>query len=298
MPVRILRPTLRQSERWNRCTFFEQSFYIRLITIADDYGRYEAHPALLASECFPYGDDGGLPVLAHQIDGMLRSLATKDLLYVYESEGKHYFQLTRWKERIRLEKGSRYPDPSKCKIVWKCQSDDWQMSDRCLSDVGNPENTQIPETGGLSKNDRQMPVIREQMTASPPTPTPAPATAPTPSTTAVKCVRVNLNQILPDKKAVLLGNGVEDLIGRLNGLYHRSPNDPWTYEEQHLCCEISKRPNWDSEWKDLMEYRYRLVAKRFFPQSILALLTSWTAQVDKSRTSKKNPSLFAGSKKV
>lgn len=186
MPVRILRPTLRQSERWNRCSFFEQSFYIRLITIADDYGRYEAHTALLASECFPYGNADGLPVLANEIDGMLRALASKDLLFVYEFDGKQYFQLTRWRERVRLEKGSHYPDPDKSKIVWKCQSHDWQMSDRCQSDVGNPEITQVSDRKQVARNDSQMTVTCQQIPASPPPPTPTSPPTPVPPAHGVR----------------------------------------------------------------------------------------------------------------
>lgn len=82
------------------------------------------------------------------VDGGLRSLASKDLLAVYESEGKEYIQLSRWKERAR-QQVSKYPDPKNCKIVW-----------------GN--------AGQMTANDSKC----CQLHASPPSPSPTPSPAP------------------------------------------------------------------------------------------------------------------------
>ena len=242
MPVRILRPTLRQSERWNRCSFFEQSFYIRLITIADDYGRYEAHPALLASECFPYGDADGLPVIATKVSGMLRSLASKDLLFVYESDGKQFFQLTRWKERIRLEKGSHYPDPEQAKIVWKCQSPDWQMSDRCLSDVGNPEIAEDAVNTTVIRNDSQMTVTCQQFPASPPTPVPTPTPTPTNRTSRFAPPSIDELELHGDKIGLPRGE-----VEKFQAYYE---SNGWRVGKNPMKCWKSAMSGWKTRWEE------------------------------------------------
>lgn len=141
MPQRILRQAIRQSKRWNRCTYFEQSLFIRLLTLVDDFARYEADGELIRSEAFPYGDPDGKVVPVTAIDSALLSIASKDMLLIYEFEGKKFMQLTRWKERVRADV-SRFPDPKECAL---------------LSNA----------------------VICQQMTASPPTEPPTPTKAPT-----------------------------------------------------------------------------------------------------------------------
>ncbi len=93
----------------------EQTLYIRILTLVDDYGRYEADAELIRSEAFPYGDPEGNPVAVPTIDSGLLSLASKDLVLLYETDGKRYLQLTRWKERVRSE--SKFPDPSNCVLL-------------------------------------------------------------------------------------------------------------------------------------------------------------------------------------
>ena len=150
MPNRILRASLRQSHRWNKCGFFDQVFYVRLLMLVDDYGRYEAHPQLLANECFPYGDPSGVPVTCQSIDKSLTVICSSGLARVYEVDGSKYIQLNRWKERVRTE--SKFPNPP----------NDSQMTVKCLS------------------SDRQM-------LASPPSPSPSPSPTPTPTPAASVC---------------------------------------------------------------------------------------------------------------
>src|SRR5579872_5815259 len=103
MPQRFLRPSIRQSKRWNRVSWFAQSLYMRLLTLVDDFARYDADPELLRSECFPYGDPDGKPIQVTTVDAALTTLAVKDMLLLYEKDGNKYLQLTRWQERNRSE---------------------------------------------------------------------------------------------------------------------------------------------------------------------------------------------------
>jgi hypothetical protein len=110
MPIRLLRPGLRNSERFNRCDYFTQSFYVRLLLLVDDFGRYEAHPVLLRNECFPYGDPKGDDITVTAIASSLTALCQQGLIELYEVETKKYLQLLRWQERPRS--ASKFPQPA------------------------------------------------------------------------------------------------------------------------------------------------------------------------------------------
>jgi len=142
MPQRLLRPGIRQSKRWNRVGYFEQSLYVRLMTLVDDFGRYEADAELIRSETFPFGDPDGNIIPVPTIDSGLLTLASKNMLVLYEHEDKRYLQLTRWKERARSE--SKWPKPEDSKMLTN--------DSRC-----------------------------QQMFASPPQPSPQPKPSPSPS---------------------------------------------------------------------------------------------------------------------
>jgi len=106
MPSRYLRPEIRTSRRWNACSWCAQSLYIRLITLVDDFGRYEADPVILCSEAFP--------TFRHfrpgKVTKLLAELHANDLIRLYQHDGKTYLQITRWKERIRSTQ-SKFPAP-------------------------------------------------------------------------------------------------------------------------------------------------------------------------------------------
>lgn len=104
MPQRFLRPGITDSEKWNRCDWISQSFFIRLITLVDDFGRFEANPKLLRGHAFALRDD----VTAEKVADMCKELAVNELAIFYVSNGKQYVQLTTWNEKARAER-SKFP---------------------------------------------------------------------------------------------------------------------------------------------------------------------------------------------
>lgn len=76
---------------------------MRLITLVDDYGRYEADPMLLKSHAFPLRED----IRAPQVQKLCEELSANQLAVFYKTDGKEYVQLLKWQERPRS--GSRYP---------------------------------------------------------------------------------------------------------------------------------------------------------------------------------------------
>lgn len=109
MPQRFLKPGLPSSEKWDGCTWPAQSFYVRLITLVDDFGRYEANMVLLKNNAFPLRED----LRTGQVLELCMELHSRQLAFFYKVDEKSYLQLTNWTERPRAET-SRYPSP-KCK---------------------------------------------------------------------------------------------------------------------------------------------------------------------------------------
>jgi len=106
MPQRFLKPGIVASPKWEGCSWMAQSFYVRLITLVDDWGRYEALPMLLRSQAFPIRED----VTTDQVKGLIGELERNGLAVFYQHEGKAFLQLTNWTERPRSSR-SKFPGP-------------------------------------------------------------------------------------------------------------------------------------------------------------------------------------------
>lgn len=112
MPQRFLRPGITTSKRFNRIDWITQSFFTRLLTLVDDYGRFEADHQLLRSLAFPLGDPSGAEIPLTTIANICQQLLSARMVLFYSADdGKEYLQLSKWQERARSE--SRYPDPKK-----------------------------------------------------------------------------------------------------------------------------------------------------------------------------------------
>lgn len=106
MPQRFLKPGITNSDAWNACSFPAQSLYIRLLTLVDDFGRYDGRLPILHCHCFALRSD----VTPQETAGMRDELHNAGLITVYEVDGKDYIQFAKWTERTRSDK-SKYPDP-------------------------------------------------------------------------------------------------------------------------------------------------------------------------------------------
>lgn len=125
MPNRILREGILSSERVNRLSVHAELFYRRLLSVADDYGRYFAHPALLRSACYPLRVDH---VKEHHISQWLKETIEAGLVETYRVNGTPYLEVIDFRQQIRA-KSSKYPSlekmPSKC--VADTQHDDSRL---------------------------------------------------------------------------------------------------------------------------------------------------------------------------
>ncbi len=115
MPQRFLRPGIRNSSLWNSVSFEAQSLYIRIITLVDDYGRYDGRTSVLWGECFAVWNEQNpkRAITLKAADDMLAELA-RELISVYSAEGKRVLQVNQWSERVRdgsKEKWPKNPHP-------------------------------------------------------------------------------------------------------------------------------------------------------------------------------------------
>jgi DnaD/phage-associated family protein len=81
---------------------------VALIDIADDQGRFKAHPAWLRSRIFPY-DDFALT----EISEWLEAIANNETIVIYTAKGKTYGQLLNWWEyqKPQYAMASQWPAP-------------------------------------------------------------------------------------------------------------------------------------------------------------------------------------------
>ena len=71
MPNRILKESICTSESIDDMSWFEECFFHRLLVNCDDYGRFDARPAILKSRLFPLKERLSLK----DIEGALKRLA-------------------------------------------------------------------------------------------------------------------------------------------------------------------------------------------------------------------------------
>lgn len=109
MPSRILKESICSSDSINELSSFEETFFYRLIVNCDDYGRFDARPAILKARLFPLKDR----VTLKNIEDALVKLAEVGCVKLYRVDSKPFLYLPAWEvhQNVRAKK-SRYPEPS------------------------------------------------------------------------------------------------------------------------------------------------------------------------------------------
>lgn len=124
----MLKESILSSEKFNSLTWFEQSTYIRLILLADDYGRLDGRDVILKSYCYPLDDK----VTRSAISKAISHMVNVGLLQKYEVNNKPYLYFPNFGKYQRLRsKTSKYPAPLNGAQNDSCQSHERHMSDTC-----------------------------------------------------------------------------------------------------------------------------------------------------------------------
>lgn len=109
MPNRILREGILSSERVDQIAEEPavEVTYRRLYSVADDFGRYSAHPSLVRAGIYPLRL--GLYTDAEIVEH-LRSCEAAGLIRLYKVQDKSYLEVLNFNQRTRAKR-SKYPPP-------------------------------------------------------------------------------------------------------------------------------------------------------------------------------------------
>ena len=145
MPNRIISSGILTSDSLSKLSWFDQCVFFRLLVLADDYGRYDARPAVIRGQAFPLYD-----VTNKDIQAALSRLAAVGIIGLYEVGGRSYLQLEHWNsyQRVRNSK-EKYPAPPKKCSDMQIRRELPRVAASCgLNPNPNP-NTPLPPTGEL-----------------------------------------------------------------------------------------------------------------------------------------------------
>ncbi len=109
MPTRFIKESCRSSKNLDAVTDFEERLFWRLLTTADDFGRFLADPELVRSACFPRRDRLPIQKLVDALAGLTRH----HLIILYSVKDRQYGQFCTFNEhqgKPRSRK-SKYPAP-------------------------------------------------------------------------------------------------------------------------------------------------------------------------------------------
>lgn len=120
MPSRIIREGIITSELVNKLTDRAELFYRRLMSVADDYGRYYANPSLLRAACYPLKLD---KVSEKDIKQHLSECTEAGIIKLYCDT--KYLQIMNFGQQTRSK--SKFPEPSENELLINCEADAKQM---------------------------------------------------------------------------------------------------------------------------------------------------------------------------
>jgi hypothetical protein len=106
MPTRYLKPGVRDSECIDGLTPQAENLFYRLLVTVDDFGRFDARPAMIKANCFPIKDS----VSINKCKDLLDELEINELITVYVVSGKNILQMSKW-DNVPRAKESKYPAP-------------------------------------------------------------------------------------------------------------------------------------------------------------------------------------------
>lgn len=115
MPDRIIKESICTSDTLNQLSDFEERFWHRLTVNCDDYGRFDARPAVLKARLFPLLEGK----TQKNMSDALNRLASVGLVEIYEVDGKPFLHVVTWDKYQRIRaKRSKFPPPdSGCRQV-------------------------------------------------------------------------------------------------------------------------------------------------------------------------------------
>lgn len=176
MPSRIIREGILTSERINSLSFPAEVFYRRLMSVVDDFGRFDARLSMLRASCYPLKVDvvreadisrwiaecekaGVIALYAANRAGVSRWIAACEKAGAAVSgDEKPYLLLVDFRQQVRA-KDSKFPHPPN-----PCEADAQHVHSKCEADahvdgggvvdeyVYQPPPARDDESGSFSMN--------------------------------------------------------------------------------------------------------------------------------------------------
>ena len=115
MPDRPLREGIKTSVAMTQVNWFGQVLYLRLLVTVDDFGRYDARPAILRAYLFPLDSD---KVRDAEVSRGLADCEKAGLLRVYGSSDRPVLVIEKWRNKPRAKK-SKWPQPPAGIEAWR-----------------------------------------------------------------------------------------------------------------------------------------------------------------------------------
>jgi len=98
MSNRVIRDGILTSEAVNKLKFCEELFFRKLLSVVDDYGRYEARPAILRAMLYPAKIDQVTP---EDIERWLEACVQAGLVRTYKADGRTYLEVLKFNQKLR-----------------------------------------------------------------------------------------------------------------------------------------------------------------------------------------------------
>ena len=110
MPSRIIRDCCRTSKSLDSLSDAAERLFWRLITVADDHGRFEADTCIVLGDCFPRRI-GTMKLKA--IERSVQEIVAAGPIRLYRANGRRYGLFTSWfKYQRRRSQQSKFPEPT------------------------------------------------------------------------------------------------------------------------------------------------------------------------------------------
>ena len=107
MPDRVLRANILTSDAVNLLGWPAEVFYRRLMSIVDDFGRYDARPEILRGALYPLKLDN---VSKSDVVKWMNECSDAGLVRLYSTDGREYLEVLKFGQRLRAAK-SKFPAP-------------------------------------------------------------------------------------------------------------------------------------------------------------------------------------------
>lgn len=110
MPNRIIREGILSSDRVDQLSAAAEVFYRRLLSVVDDFGRFDGRMSMILAACYPLRITGKGRVTETALAALLDECRAAGLVVLYSVASKSFIEVCDFRQQVRA-KSSKYPDP-------------------------------------------------------------------------------------------------------------------------------------------------------------------------------------------